>query len=304
MIWQGKAALMHVFSVSPWGNELHYLAQRRATRTLPSSDEKFAETFNHAKQHLKSLVKLSATDFSRAHFYEFGAGWDLAIPLSFYVLGVQSQTLVDIRRLIRMELVNETLRKLQRKDPKDEILRIPGELLNETSSDWIRLLRSTYGIEYLAPCDARTTGLESSSVDAITSTNTLEHIPAKDIRLILRECRRLLRKDGLMSFIIDYQDHYSYADRRITAYNFLKYSESRWRWYNPAFHHQNRLRHSDYLNLFREEGFEVIEQSITQPTKNDLAFLKEASVWEPFRKNYESADLGIRGAHVVLRPVF
>jgi hypothetical protein len=106
-----------------------------------------------------------------------------------------------------------------------------------------------------------------------------------------------------MSFSIDYQDHYSYSDRRISAYNFLKYSESGWRWYNPGFYYQNRLRHTDYLRLIREEGFEVIEENSTQPSENDLARLRGTSIWQPFRENYDISELGIRGAHIIARPV-
>jgi SAM-dependent methyltransferase len=288
--------------VLPLGKDLHYVVQRRITRSLPSSDEKFVEIFNQAKKHVKALNHHGATSVETARFYEFGAGFELGIPLSFSALGVRLQVVVDIRRLLRIELVNEILRKLQRMRCEIEGCQNPERFLDTNHSGrWIDQLAEYYGIQYLAPCDARNTGLEPASVDFVTSTNTLEHIPAIDIPLILKECRRLLKGGGLMSCIIDYQDHYSYSDSRISAYNFLKYSDSAWQWYNPAFHYQNRLRHNDYLQLFREEGFEVIEESCRQPSENDLACLREASIWEPFRKSYDSTELGIRSAHVVVR---
>jgi len=301
MHWQGKAALAHVFSMLPMGNDLHYFAQRRITRSLPSPDEKFVEIFNQAKEHVEVLNHHGATSLETARFYEFGAGWELGIPLSFHALGARLQVVVDIRRLLRIELVNEILRKLQRMHCEvSEGQSLERFLDTNHSGQWIDQLAEYYGIQYLAPCDARNTGLEGGSIDFVTSTNTLEHIPAKDIRLIFKECRRLLKRGGLMSCIIDYQDHYSYSDRRISVYNFLKYSDSAWRWYNPAFHYQNRLRHNDYLRLFREEGFEVVEERCTQPSENDLEILRGASIWEPFRKSYDSTELGIRSAHVVV----
>ena len=54
--------------------------------------------------------------------------------------------------------------------------------------------------------------LPAASVDFVSSTNTLEHIPATDIGPILAECRRLLRPDGVVSCRIDMRDHYSYFD--------------------------------------------------------------------------------------------
>jgi len=302
MNWHSKAALMHVFSVAPYGNRLHYLAQTRVTRSLPSSDEKFAEGFDRAVKHLDAVTRFRDGDVGATRFYEFGAGWDLAIPLSFYVLGVRTQVLVDIRRLVRTELVNETLRKLQGIARKHSAFTIPGTLLDESGYDRsAELLQNAYGIEYLAPCDARTTRLKSGSIDAITSTNTLEHIPTEDIRLILKECRRLLKADGVMSFIVDYQDHYSYCDSRITAYNFLKYSDSAWKFYNPSFHYQNRLRHKDYLTLFCELGFQIIEEQVIPPSEEDLAHLCQASISRRFSDSYSIPELGIRSAQIVLR---
>jgi SAM-dependent methyltransferase len=302
MHWQGKAGLMHVFSLLPLGKDLHYITQRRVTRSLPSSDEKFIEIFNQAKKHLKAFDRCRSTKLEGARFYEFGAGWELAIPLSFYVLGVDSQLLVDIRRLIRVELVNEILRKLRQLSLEVHACRSPERFLDTNHSDgWIDVLRDCYGIQYMAPCDARSTRLEKASVDFVTSTNTLEHIPAGDIRLILKECRRLLKREGLMSFIIDYQDHYSYSDRRITAYNFLKYSDTAWGLYNPPLYYQNRLRHKDYIRLFQEEGFEVLEEDVTYPSEDDLICLQRMSISQPFKENYSIAELGIRLAHVVIR---
>ena len=135
----------------------------------------------------------------------------------------------------------------------------------------------------------------------MTSTNTLEHIPVADIRLILKECRRLLKKDGIISFIIDYKDHYSYCDPKITVYNFLKYTDSAWRWYSPAFHYQNRLRHKDHIRLIQEAGFEVIEENLSQPSEVDLARLQLANISTPFKLEYSVSELAIRDAHVVMR---
>src|SRR5262249_3632127 len=145
----------------------------------------------------------------------------------------------------------------QRIAPNLKLPRIPNEYIGR-KSDFLVLLKEHYGIDYWAPCDARRTQLEAGSIDWITSTNTLEHIPLQDIHAILQECRRLLRDDGLMSCLIDYEDHYSYFDHSISGYNFLQYSDEAWAFFNPALYYQNRLRHRDYLDLFQSAGFEVV----------------------------------------------
>ena len=97
---------------------------------------------------------------------------------TFYGLGVDYQILIDIRKLLNIELVNSTIRMLQDLSGELGISRIPNRLfaLND-GHKWISQLEELYGIRYLAPYDARHTGLPDESVDFITSTNTLEHIP-------------------------------------------------------------------------------------------------------------------------------
>jgi hypothetical protein len=152
----------------------------------------FRETLLHAQHHLENLTRLGTIPIDRARFYEFGAGKDLVIPLAFYCLGVESQVLVDIRHLVREELVVDTLRRLSSGDlDRSPVVALALEGLDE------RL--ATLGITYRAPCDARDTGLAEGSIDYITSTNTLEHIAEPDIRLILRESQRILSPDGLVS---------------------------------------------------------------------------------------------------------
>ena len=150
------------------------------------------------------------------------------------------------------------------------------------------------------PCDAWDTRLAAESVDCITSTNTLEYIPPADILAILRECRRLLRPGGVMCHRIDYLDHYSYFDKAIHPYHFLRYSDDKWRWFNSSLHYQNRLRHRDYLSLFRQAGFDVIEDRTADGAPADLMTLSQFPIDAAFQ-GYSHAELAIRRAFVVLR---
>jgi SAM-dependent methyltransferase len=303
MLWQFKAALMDFFSVWPGGERLHYWTQRNVTKSLPRSEREFREKFGHAKSHLGALTRHGRKAISNSQFYEFGAGWDLAIPFCLYALGVKSQILVDIFELAHVDLLNDTLEKLKRLEEETGAARIGARLVPEKERDaWVPLLEQWYGIRYVAPCDARGTGLQGESVDYITSTDTLEHIPEEDIRLILRECRRILQKDGILSFVIDYHDHYSYCDQRITAYNFLRYPPNTWKWFNPRFHFQNRLRHKDYIRLAVEQGFEVVEEIRDAVLPKDIVDLEQINVARPFRNGYRLEELAIRRGHLVLRP--
>ncbi len=299
MNWKCKALLQLILSRAPFSAYLNYFFQKYVTKSFPITDASFIGIISIARRHIGVAQQYCRRPLDQATFYEYGAGWDLISPLTFYMFGVQCQILIDIRYLLRRELVNDTIRRHQTMAPNLGLPRVPNKCI-EDKSDFLFSLKKYYGIDYRAPCDARHTQLEAGSIDWITSTNTLEHIPLQDIQAILQECHRLLRDDGLMSCLIDYEDHYSFFDRSISGYNFLQYSDEAWAFFNPMLHYQNRLRHRDYLDLFRAAGFEVVEERHKEGTEADLRVIERLPVDKRFRA-YTLPELSIRNAFVVVR---
>jgi len=112
MNWKYKALLQSAFSVLPEGETLNYLFQRYVTKSLPSGERAVYRLVMKAKRHITSLQRHLYHPIEELAFYEFGAGCDLIIPLTYYSLGVKRQVVVDIRKLVRPGLVNDTVRKL------------------------------------------------------------------------------------------------------------------------------------------------------------------------------------------------
>src|SRR5436190_2528781 len=153
MRWVAKAAVQRGVGLLPQGERLNYLFQRHVARSLPAGESVFRRKFSRALQHLRAYEEHGpGTPAGDAVFYEFGVGWDLAIPLAYAALGVGRQVLVDIRPSARAELVNDSLAAFERL--WDELEREAGrELrpLGEPVSSVAELER--LGIEYLAPRD-------------------------------------------------------------------------------------------------------------------------------------------------------
>jgi SAM-dependent methyltransferase len=278
--WRGKALLQQVFSRVPAGERMNLLLQRYVTRSLPISDEKLRSMVDHARQHLAAVGPRLSRPLGDATFYEFGAGWELSLALALHTLGVGKQVLVDIRPLGRADLINDVIERLG----------LPLKIKNVGEL-------SSYGIEYRAPCDARGTGLPDDSIDVITSTNTMEHIPPDDLDGILLECARILRPDGVASFLVDYQDHWSYFDSSLSPYHFLRYSEREWRRWNPSLHYQNRLRHRDYVGKIERAGFEILEIKTRGGSAEDLAALAQLPLDASFG-GYTPAELAVQDAWI------
>jgi SAM-dependent methyltransferase len=115
-------------------------------------------------------------------------------------------------------------------------------------------------IVYTAPGDAANTGLPDQHIDFHTSFTVFEHVPPNVLEDILREGNRIIKSDGLFVHRIDYGDHFSYADKNISKINFLQYSDDEWAKYaGNRYMYMNRLRHDDFLNLFKRVGHDIVE---------------------------------------------
>jgi hypothetical protein len=293
MRWLAKAALQRTLGALPQGERLNYVFQRHVLHSFPLGDAAYSQKFTRAVNHLAAYEEHGPpVPVAGATFFEFGAGWDLAIPLSYALLGVGRQVVIDIRPSARIELVNDTIAALGRLRP--ELEQAAGRSLRDIGGpvSSIAELEPRFGIQYLAPCDARGTGLQAGIVDFVSSTDTCEHIPSADLAKVFAECRRLLRPGGAFSCRIDLQDHYSYFDRSLSRYHFLRFSQPTWALVNSPLHYQNRLRATDYFRLVREAGLDLVVENPSGPNEEGCAELQAMPLAKRFR-GYALEDLGV-----------
>lgn len=274
MNWKWKVPAFWVTSYVPGGKGLRYAMQRHLTKSLPVSDEAFAKEVAIAESHAQAIEKHSSM---QCRIAEIGTGWDMILPLYLSIRrGFKNQVTVDISRLLRGELVQDSARRLGGNG-------------------------GGFGIRYLV---VRSFGeqLSDGEFDCVMSTNTFEHIPVDELPGVLSECRRVLKPEGILSLRIDYADHYSYFDQRISPYNFLRYSEKAWRVFNPPDHYQNRLRHSDYIRLLENGGFRIVEHEVKPISPDGRRQLRALPVDRRFY-TYAEDDLGVLWSFIVAKPL-
>jgi SAM-dependent methyltransferase len=163
-------------------------------------------------------------------------------------------------------------------------------------------------IEYRSPVSSAELPFADDSFDVVYSVAVLEHIP-EPVRT-LKEIQRTLRKGGVCIHEIDLR-HHGAAD----PLRFLEWSEDEYRakaqpygegrslrgildgaWQEEVF--CNRLRLSDWLELFHDAGFEILEQ---EPVAYlDTESIRPERFVEPFRtKSLE--DLAVLDFRIVAR---
>lgn len=236
--WKFKSFLFAI--IDRFGlHTLLYGMQKHITRST-----RISSNFTKSKAwgfHASSIAFLeSEHNIKEIRLIEFGAGKSLIQNLY--------QTVIDLNEMIDVDLVDNARKWLYQHGHKKFDIKIKSL---EDIGD--------YNIKYVAPEDMRSYK-EDKPFNICISTNTLEHIPKSDIEKILSNTYKILDDGGLLSAKIDYSDHYSHTDPSISPLNYLQYSASQWDRYNHSSHFQNRMRHSDYIKLIQEAGFEIISQ--------------------------------------------
>ena len=250
-----------ILEIIPFKENIYYFLQKNITKSLEINQNVFNK-YNHlASNHLSQYFKRYKSYPNNV--LDFGTGWILAFPLimSKYCKNVYA---TDIKCLARKEINLKV----------ESFLNIPLD-----------------NIKYITPCDITSTDFKDNSFDLITSNSVLEHIPKKSIKKVAEECFRLLSKNGICSFNITHQDHWSFADKNISKMNYLKFPAWKWFFYNPPLNFQNRLLQSDYISIFEEAGFKYEVKSITE--KCDVKVNK-------FFKNNPKSDMDIIYTELIL----
>ncbi|MDP1537828.1 MAG: methyltransferase domain-containing protein [Burkholderiales bacterium] len=142
-------------------------------------------------------------------------------------------------------------------------------------------------LTYVAPWDA-SDRVRPASVDLLVSQAVLEHVD--DIDAAYGAMRRWLKPDGVMSHRIDYTCHGITRD----WYGHWTVSPALWRIVRGKRAYLiNRLPHSAHVAAMRQNGFEIVDCTLTMSTAPAPA----VQMCIP----HETSDLSIKGAFVVAR---
>lgn len=279
--WIAKAIVQKGISFLPFSHSINFLFQKYITRGVYLSDEYFEDRLIHCAHHYKNFRKYnSIKDFSHL---EIGTGWYPVVPTGMFLYGASSITTVDLTRLSNPKFTLATLGKFYEYHQKGKLEKfLPGIsearlkiVLSEAKSpskDFFDLLEK-HNIVYMV-MDARKLYLPDASMDLITSNNTFEHIYPDILEGILEKLKLLCKKGGVMNHAIDLSDHFAHMDDSITIYNFLKFSDSAWKWIDNSVQPMNRMRIYEYENLYRKLNIPIAERIDREPLMNDYRKVK------------------------------
>jgi hypothetical protein len=99
---------------------------------------------------------------------------------------------------------------------------------------------------------------------------------------MLAEFRRLLKDYGVTCHNIGLADQFASFDTTITPYNFLTYSRLQWSLIDNSIIPQNRLRVSDYREIFLQAGFRIRAEDNLLGEPEDLRSIRLAKEFQSY----------------------
>jgi len=262
MNWKLKAFIQNGISLLPskTSYDLYFWAQRKfgALRTFNPLSRLRAGV-----ETCRVIRKFGANPVGKM-FLEIGTGRAPFTPIAYWLNGANGITTIDLNPYLNEELTLAGLAYIRANKQAVKNLLCP----NLDRSRWDQFVAyleqkapSLEGvmdlcqIDYRAPCDASQSGLTSESFDFHASYTVFEHVPASVLSSIISEGSRLLAPEGLFVHRIDYSDHFSHSDPRISKINFLQFGGDEWeRYAGNRYMYMNRLRHDDYMKIYHECG--------------------------------------------------
>ena len=283
--WKQKVIVQKVISYLPFSHHINYLFQKYVTKGVYLSDEYFYDRLEHAAEHLKSFSRYANKAVPESSL-EIGTGWYPTVPISFFLVGTAKIYSVDISFLTSKERMKTTLLKFVAchdegrlkkyldfiPEKYNVITRLLEQYEQLTLAQVLEQLNITYLIE-----DARKLSLPDNSIELVNSNNTFEHIYPEILIPIVKEFKRVVKKQGgVMSHSIDMSDHFAHFDKSINIYNFLRFTDAQWKWVDNSIQPQSRNRIYDYKKMYADLKIPITEESFRAGNVNELKTIRLA----------------------------
>ncbi len=263
--------------------------------SIPYSFWKKFGFFKHGQMDsCEYAIKIFNLHFKRAYpnnfpknitLLELGPGDSIASAIIGFSFGVSKTILVDVGDFATKDIrfYKKLIMKLKMmglKAPNVEDFSSLKELLNITNAIYL-----SNGLSSLE-------SISSNSVDLIWSHSVLEHIQKKDFIPVQKELKRILKKSGMASHNIDFQDHLNHA------LNNLRFSEDLWESnvFLKAGFYTNRIPAKSMHSIFQKVGFTIKKESFGKWPKMPT---KRKNIHKDFDK-YTDEELMNRTSNVLL----
>jgi len=151
------------------------------------------------------------------------------------------------------------------------------------------------GFEYVVESTGSLARFADNSFQLVVSGGVLEHVHRDALPGLMKESYRVLKPGGWAVHSIDTSDHLSHYDSTVNKKRYVGFSETTWRLLcDNEVQAINRVQRGEWLNLFKTDGFELVEEELREV---DISRLKIA----PRFASMDSRDLATTVVRLTLR---
>ena len=222
------------------------------------------------------------------HGLELGPGDGILSALLAPALGAAGLTLLDSGDYADKD-INKYHQQINDFLAKFHHYALP-DYTNCTSID--KILKSAGGAYHSKGLDSLKM-LSDDSFDIIYSQAVLEHVRRDEFSETMRQCRRLLKPNGVMSHVVDFKDHLG------GGLNNLRISSGLWEqnWFAlKSNFYTNRLRFSEVVKICEDSGFTL---KTTEVSRYEITPIQRKQLVSEF-SGLSDDDLSISEAHLVM----
>jgi len=198
---------------------------------------------------------------------ELGTGWlhweALTLRLFFEVGGILYDVW-DNRQLIALKNYFKQLSQILNDDfglPATDIRRAQAVIRLILNVDSFERLYDLLGFEYVVEPSGSLRRFADDAFHLVVSAGVLEHVSKNALPTLIAETNRILVPAGWAIHSIDTSDHLAHYDTAVSGKKYLGFSEWKWKLlFENKVQYINRLQRNQWLSLFEENGFVVMEE--------------------------------------------
>jgi SAM-dependent methyltransferase len=117
------------------------------------------------------------------------------------------------------------------------------------------------GFEYVVESCGSLSQFPHNSFQLVVSGGVLEHVHREALANLIAETQKILKPGGWAMHSIDTADHLEHYDRTVSPKLYLSLSERTWKCLcENQVQYINRVQRGEWLELFKFNGFELIEE--------------------------------------------
>ena len=232
---------------------------------------------------------------------ELGAGWVHWEALTLRLFFDFKAVLYDVWDNRQLDALKSFVRQLESRFGEEGFLQgcdfdrarfLAGKIRQVgTFEELYRLL----GFQYVVDPTGLMNGLPRHSFRLAISAGVMEHIPAATAPQFVSNMSALLVNQGLGFHSINIGDHLYIYDQAVSPKQYLTYSDAQWRrWYENEVQYINRIQRCEWLQMFSDAGFSVVEEG---GAETDLSSLRVHSQY----RDLSQKDINCTNLVVVVR---